>query len=510
MLTRFFYIIVGVLFLSTQLHSQEAAPVGGINDIYIKSPTMEKLNDSLYITMKIEASNLHIHSNQAVKLNIYVRNSEKQVALAPVLFSGKLREAYDKRNRLLTFNAAPVSDYIFTGINKKEKYDLDYAFSIPYASWMDDAELLIQQFFNDCCGYELLAEQDYSIEKVENNDIKAVLEKATDLFCIEPHNPDWTPNLSLIAQMVEFLPAQDNKPTGELTFRLHYPNNISDILPTYGDNKEAIRKLDSLFSRKHPGDECDWDQISVTSYASPEGMYYRNDSLARKRLIKFQNYFTNKYKWNDLLLKKQWVAENWDGLTDLLNKSDVWYKQQVLDIIYQIDISKGREGALLRLHSGLPYKEMMTAMFPLLRYTEIRITYKSASAKKEIRYTHLDELSLDELLDVTQQYPPNSSERENIYGFAVEKYSDNSIVNNNMAAIYLANGDLQKAGKYLAKIKNDPISYVNLGVYHYLRGEFIMARGYFSYAAEQNNRKAIENLQLLKTESNNVKTSDNT
>lgn len=488
--------IICLLFFYVQADAQEKHTAG--KHILIKNITTDNNNDSLYIKLSIEASGLQIKNNESLQLNLFLRNENKQIKMPPVIYTGKRRRAFDLRNQILAREKESQPYRVFSGIDKDKKYSTEYMVRVLYREWMDNADILVQQLFNDCCNEHILREMAISLNTPAIPDVIDIDidKKDSNIYMADTdiHKPD----LSECIDMVDIPEPQiQDIFINHHTFRISYPKDISDIDIDYENNAEELNRL-NLILKSNPSYP---QSISIAGYASPEGMYFKNEQIAKDRSLKFGDFLAQKYFLDKQDMYFHWVAENWTELENILRETKVYYSQEVIQIINNIGIFEGREKMLMELDKGDPYKDMFYKVFPKLRYIDLQISYDSPLPIKksmDLLYSNPDIFSLDEILKIAQNYPPESPEYREIYTIAAKLFPDNDIVNNNIAVTYLINGEINKAKDYLGKIRDLPSGLVNLGVCHYLEGELEMALDYFSLAAKANNKKAIENLLFIK------------
>ena len=68
-------------------------------------------------------------------------------------------------------------------------------------------------------------------------------------------------------------------------------------------------------------------------------------------------------------------GEDWEGLLRLAEEDGMEHLEDVRDIILNTDVYHGREGKLMRLAGGAPYRYMAREFFPKLRRIEFTIEY---------------------------------------------------------------------------------------------------------------------------------------
>lgn len=102
-------------------------------------------------------------------------------------------------------------------------------------------------------------------------------------------------------------------------FRISYPVNDTELHPDYLDNSSALETIKRYFATSPR-----IDSIVIFSYASPEGSYRLNRRLALERGERARRYLLENMvsfrDFPDSLIIVKPVAENWDGLLDMVNR----------------------------------------------------------------------------------------------------------------------------------------------------------------------------------------------
>jgi hypothetical protein len=118
--------------------------------------------------------------------------------------------------------------------------------------------------------------------------------------------------------------------------------------------------------------------FDIVGTASVEGTYSNNERLAKNRALALKDYitehFTNLPCGNDEITVS-WIAEDWDGLVELIEASNLENKERVIEIIRTVPVNGGREKQLMDLSGGRPYRAMLRDMFPQLRTVKYHIMY---------------------------------------------------------------------------------------------------------------------------------------
>ncbi len=161
-----------------------------------------------------------------------------------------------------------------------------------------------------------------------------------------------------------------------MSCHLTYPQGRARVLPDFGNNAAELRKLDQFIRQVYRDSLIFVNSIHLCGYCSIEGSYAHNERLARSRAIGFRDYLDNKYSLSSRFpVDVSWVAEDWNKLRELVDLSDMDFREDVLYLIDHVDVFKGREKRLMDLKGGKPYKEMFKTLFPASRRVEITVQY---------------------------------------------------------------------------------------------------------------------------------------
>ena len=134
-----------------------------------------------------------------------------------------------------------------------------------------------------------------------------------------------------------------------------------------------------------------------------------------------------------------YTGENWDLLRQQIDESNMLYRQECLDIIDNYTVGGGREGKLLRLANGSPY-----------RYIKKHFLAKQRSASNiQVFYQISDTVSMAKIEEATLLV------KENKYAEALATLDgikmDLAMVDNLRGVCYTMIGDVESGRKYLQR-----------------------------------------------------------
>lgn len=178
-----------------------------------------------------------------------------------------------------------------------------------------------------------------------------------------------------------------------------YPQGDWQIRRDYGDNAYELEKLDKFMRSSFADTLIYVRRITLTGYCSIEGSYADNEILACNRANDFKNYLNSEYGLSRRYpVTVDYIGEDWDKLRSLVDTSTLPGREDILTIIDNTDIFKGREKKLMDLQNGIPYNRMMTELFPLLRRVEIVVEYDLHRIIEERFQCKLTETEFQEIL----------------------------------------------------------------------------------------------------------------
>lgn len=545
-------LILGVIFLFA-LSGTAAA-----NGIRIVPRSAWVKNDSLHLTLEMDMEGIEVNSYTALTFTPILKNKQGMLELPSVILTGGSRYRFDRREQALQTNASPQMPpfrTIIEGRNAASK-KLDYLVVVPYVAWMNQSTLLLRQEIKDCCDTQTLgvdtlrhrlaissvpytkmpttpkksaaptvnavvptgkqtvtrtipatASATVPATRRTTRAVTAVAAAPARIEKIEWSNSD----LDLYIPMVSFL-SPDMTTSGKhhtesAILYIDYPLGKDDIYPDYKNNREEINKIDRILSPLSNSRFSTIDRIQVRGYSSPDGPYGENERLAQARSRLFAGYIRNAYSLPRSRIEVSSVAEDWEGLKELLLQAQPPYTDAALRIIRKYGIFNGREKQLMDLQGGAPYKDMLRRFFPKLRRIEVvveyninRIDHKDAS---ELIYTHPDLLSLKEMYEVARYYRPGTDQYREVYEIAAFHFPNDVTANVNAASAVMLTGDLISAWDYLRKVEADPRAWNNMGVLTLMEGNPEGAASWFRKAVGVEPRKARRNLQIAEGEIGN-------
>lgn len=468
-----------ILFILTTLG---VCAKGYTGQIAFISNEVKEVNDSLQVYFKVNVRAGAVNDCNAMYITPQLLSGESIVEFPYILISGNkkynLMERWESLNKKKNQHNTP-----YTTIIAKENTDtlLSYNFKVPYEMWMDSARFVIKQEIAGC------GNENHLFTFVMNNRVS-----------LTPHTP-YQVN-ALVAYIEPKAEPKIRKVQGQAY--LDFQVGQSVILPNYRRNPEELAKINDLVKDVIDDQDVKIKSLFIEGYASPDGAYATNDRLSYARAVALKNYMKGKFDFSESLFRVSNVAEDWDGLKALLPSSNVTHQDEILEIIDNTDIFDGRELKLMKLAKGVPYRKMLNELFPQLRRVEYQINYTvrdyALSEAKNLLGKKESQLSQLEFFQIAQSYGAGNNEFVEIIAETIPKYYPNDqTANNNAAAVLITTKEFSLAKRVLSKADANPSTLNNMAVIFLEEGDLDNAEKLFTEAANGGSTEAHHNLREL-------------
>lgn len=347
-------------------------------------------NDSLHVQLRMDLNEVRVGRSRAFIFTPQLLGEGKQqLSLPAVVISGSIRDRQDRREAALSLCKECTVPYLRIRDSRNVSKNITYRISIPYASWMQHAMLLLKQESRECCGNELLAVDTLQcdlglaavagIPQLPVVKMKPHPEEAVKPKVVKPEPAAVTRPKSTMVSTSKVASAT----TESVVLYFDYPIGKDDIHPDLKNNRYEIDKIDRLIAPLQRTHFASVKSIRICGYCSPDGNYGDNERLAEARSRFFSIYLRSMYGVPRGLVKVSSVAEDWEGLVDLLMRDNPPYRDAALRVISRYGIFNGREKYLMELQGGSPYKDMLRHFFPKLRRIEVIVRYEEDKTEVE-------------------------------------------------------------------------------------------------------------------------------
>ena len=466
---------------------------------------LQQVGDSLHIQMLYDFDKIKVSSNHSIELIPVLVTTSHQMELPEISVKG--RSNYQGLKRKLALMNTQERDFyqseapyrVVKGYGTTGKEQIRYSLVIPFEPWMKDARLDIKKEVTGCCRPGKLLSTIPLFSTV-------ALEQLAIPYQVIPH-------ISYIQPQVEHVKNREMSCEAFLDFVV----SKTDIKPDYMNNPVELEKIASMLAEVKNDTTITIREISVISYASPEGSFLFNRQLSEGRAKALVNYLLPHFSFSKELYKVEYGGENWDGLRKMVAESDMMEKEDILHIIdntpaaINYHTNTSRKKSLMLYKHGEPYRYMLNEYYPHLRKAICKIEYNvqnfNIEQAKILLHSRPQDLSLNEIYQVALTYEKGSPEFIELFETAVRIFPNDEVANLNAASAALSHGDTVLAEEYLRKTKISVPEYENtVGVLHLLKGEYEQAEAYLNKAAESGLRQARLNLEELAKGRDNIRT----
>ncbi|MDE5848735.1 MAG: DUF3575 domain-containing protein [Muribaculaceae bacterium] len=163
--------------------------------------------------------------------------------------------------------------------------------------------------------------------------------------------------------------------------KVHFRVSDTHIDPEYKGNGTT---LDSIFSKLLADSISDPTHrlvgVKVTGAASPEGSVKFNRYLSEKRADAIFNEFRSRGLLADSMATFEYIGRDWQGLQREVEKDpNVPYQAEVLSLLEKINGSNPPSHPLAdlkNLNGGVPYRYLLSRLFPDLRASRLSVEYE--------------------------------------------------------------------------------------------------------------------------------------
>lgn len=410
-------------------------------------------------------------SNSRIHLTPVVYNGDNQwVKLEPVVLVGRKRDTYDKRTNETGGDRRVV--------NRKTGM-VAYSGQTPYEDWMQYVSVAVEQLVEDCCNQMEIPLRDVAepqllfYKVVPYFDETPLRYELTDLEKYDIENPFLHP-MEDYAKRYDILLKDRDKGTVAVVFKVG-----SAVIDTnFSGNGEVLDAVTKAFQLIENDPNAILKNIMVAGYASPEGSLAFNTRLAAQRAEAVKKFLqTRMSDPMNSIFEVYNGREDWDGLRDMVSKSDMAEKDDVLRIIDSYTMEQEqRKVALKRLNGGAPYRYMLENFYPKLRTGGYVQVYYEIDRKATVATAVTDEHGRTTWID------PDSPRNRAV-----------TAINKGLEA--MVDMKFDEALAHIIEFKDDPRTWNHIGVCYMMKGDYATADEYFLKAVDNGDQDAKKNLE---------------
>ena len=454
------HIIISLAFALAALHTWAGDDLEiklvspGVADVDVTHIRATIEGDSLTLYYTYVFTRTSVSTRRAIVLTPCLSGEEELVMLPQVGIYGRQLYHYYRRNN----NPYMLGESNETVLRAKHLPDtLACQSTFAYRDWMSQGRFSLSCQTYGCCN-DITSEADALLATIETT------EYVPTFAYVRPTDKDRTVKMRSVSGSAWIC----------------FPVNKSDIQRNYKGNAAELDKMHATISSVADDPDVSITSLTLKGYASPEGSYDSNAQLAQGRTKAVADYIVSHYGIRRDVIAMSSEPENWEGLRNYVEESDLKNRDAILDIIDQNVEPDKKEW---RIKSRYPddYRHLLAECYPLLRRTDYEVAYivRHYSDPAEIRAlitTNPGKLSLEEYYVAAQDLEPGSEEFSQVYDAAVRQYPDDPAANLNAANAAMARGDLDAAATYLEKAGDSQEANYARTVYAALSGDREAAR----------------------------------
>jgi outer membrane protein OmpA-like peptidoglycan-associated protein len=493
MKTRIMYLTAILLFFSGIAMAQDLYK----GQIKVSGQHFSQKDNQLQVEMEINYEGLAIDSNESLTLTPYLQGVDQRLNLPSVLINGvQEQKAYNRSMTLDKGKSDSGSDkksdmpVIVLRHDRMKAHNFNYKISVPFQDWMNGCSLYVESEECGCNGKTAHTFQD---------------RVSDELKITHPHTSAITSEIDRkVLSWIDILPAPKETET-DLAITGSIPLSNAHLFRGNSQRKlnhEVYYKLLEAVRDVRQMNGVTVTDIVVTGYSSPIGNLSKNERKALNRSLSLKEYLYDTGISGKSTLTVRWMAEDWDSITSLVRGSDMMLREAVLDLIHNIDVSKGREDMIRNLANGEPYRYLVARIFPQVRRVDYTIHFSRQVAGVEDNRLLLrnrpDMLTLSEFFALAATYPKGSTEYNDVFDLSARIFPDSPEANINAAAVALTRKDTDRARKYLERFSTLPQASCNMGILYLLEGNREKAEVYLELARAGGVKQAADALEYMK------------
>ena len=181
-----------------------------------------------------------------------------------------------------------------------------------------------------------------------------------------------------------FATAQETKVEHQSdTLEVYFRQGYSLWEPNFKNNGKRLEAFVERFRKLHEDTVFkSISKIHIVSGASPEGTWRLNQRLSKNRANRIRSVLKRYISLPDTVIVEDSRGIDWQGLYELVEASDMQYRDEVLDIIkntpelantHRKNPTEVRKRKLVWLHGSRPWNYMYKHFFPKLRSFQLQI-----------------------------------------------------------------------------------------------------------------------------------------
>ena len=269
-----------------------------------------------------------------------------------------------------------------------------------------------------------------------------------------------------------------------------------------------IKDLKAKFKGWNEDVKMEFNGLSISAYASPEGELSKNENLANERAASAAKAIESLLKRAKVEIPEGFSTaagkgEDWNGFKTMMQASDIADKELIIRVLETYQDGAKREEEIKNL--AATYTQVQKKVLPQLRRSQCNLVMKHHNLTddeiKALVDTKIDSLDVEQMLYAATLYD-DVAKKESIYKSVSSIHAADWRGPNNVGFIYVSQNKLADAKAEFDKANglsaNNPIIQNNLGVIERLNGNLDAAMEFYNNAsgagAEVAQNKGIINI----------------
>ncbi|MCL2561749.1 MAG: hypothetical protein FWE10_05445 [Rikenellaceae bacterium] len=456
---------------------------GEVLDITIDKFARDGRNVDVEFTINVDGR--HLRTTEAWTIIPSIRAGATVKQLEPIAINGRNKSRMIERDRVLgghRYSLQQASE----PIGRREVRAIKYRQTVPYEDWMRNATLVFDEVLVTCSHRFTF------------------LQTMANIHAPQPPAPYvMTPMAAVIIPVQEEVKERAISATAHIDFHV----NRMEIVRDFRNNSQELNKINTTLREVRDNADMTFRGIYLHGFASPDGPYANNERLARGRVEALKNYVSTNFGVPVAAITTNYTAEDWVGFRELVEKSIMEGRQEILTIIDSGDAPDAKEARIRQIRGGQPWRLILAEMMPSLRRTDYRVDFTvreyNVHDARAVLETNPSLLSHYELYQLAQEHANDAQLVSRIYGIIERQFPTDDVANLNVAAFKIGRGDFAGARINLDRVSNNRNNNTalnnafnnNLGVVNMMQGRYDEARQAFRQAG--NLTEAQHNLREL-------------
>ena len=415
----------------------------------ITSMELKRVSDRMTLQLNYKLKDFNLKGDRVAVFQPLIVNESDTLELDPIGLYSHLRYVQYLRYG----EHALGGDREKTMRYSKRQDMLAYTQSVAYEEWMNGAHVELRRRDYGCCNDQV--------------------DEMTEPLGLMYKQVLYEPTFHYIR------PVAVAQKSYELSGRayIEFPVNRTELFPDFRNNRKELAKITATIDSVRNDEDVTVTSLEIKGFASPEGKYDNNVRLAKGRTETLKNYVQRLYSFDYGFIKTDYEPEDWAGLKEWVEKSSLYHRNELLDIINDPTLDPDAKDWRMRIKYTDDYNILLNDVYPGLRHSDYRIAYtvRNYSTPEEIREVLAkapQKLSLNEMYILAQSLEPGSDEYNEVFKTAVRMFPDDETANLNAANAAMGIKDYASATRYLEKAGTGAEAVYARGVLCALQGNY--------------------------------------